>query len=110
RFSRDWSSDVCSSDLGEEWCFEFFTTARKLVAHLVPETRTVQAPCDLRGSCDRNTIDREQDVARADSGASGGRIGRNAAGLNSMIGIEPRRSVVYHLKAAALVEVDSGKN
>src|SRR5260370_30946220 len=46
----------------EEWRFEFLTTAGKLVAHLGPEPSTVQPPSDLRGSCDRGAIDRQQDV------------------------------------------------
>src|SRR6202158_153141 len=94
----------------EEWRFEFRTTAGKLVAHLGPEPCALQPPSDLRGSCDRGTIDCQQDVVGADPGASCRRIGGNPAGLNAMIRVEPRHSVVYHFKAAALVEVYQGKN
>ncbi len=90
----------------EEWCFEFLTTARKLVAHLGPETRAVQTPGHFRRPGDLGGIDRQQNVARADSGAGCGRIGSNAAGLNTVVRVEPGHSVVHHLKAAALIEVD----
>src|SRR6266478_9470899 len=90
----------------EEWCFEFLTTARKLVAHLGPETRAVQTASNLRRPCDLGGIDRQQNVARADSGAGCGRIGSNAAGLNTVVRVEPGHSVVYHFKTAALVEVN----
>src|SRR5258708_40032247 len=78
----------------EEWCFEFLTTAGKLVAHLGPEPSTVQPPSDLRGSCDRGAIDRQQDVVGADPGASCRRLGGNPAGPTAMIRVAPRASAV----------------
>ncbi len=94
----------------EQWRFEFLTTTGKFVAHLGPEPSTVQPPGDLRGSFDRSAIDRQEDVAGANPGASCGRIERNPTGLNSVVRVEPGYSVVHHLIAAALVEVNQGKN
>src|SRR5437867_6591477 len=71
---------------GEERGLEFLSTTGKLVAHLGPEPRTVQTPSDFRGSGNRGTIDRQQDVARVDSGARGVRIGRYARGLKLVVG------------------------
>ena len=94
----------------EQRGFEFLAAARKFVAHLGPQPRTVETPRHFRRSTDRSTIDREKNVARANSSAGGRRIRSNPAGLNSMVGIEPGHAVVHHLEAAALVEVDQGKN
>src|SRR5260370_28498615 len=89
---------------GEDWRFEFLTTAGKFVAHLGPEPSSVQPPGDLCGSCDRGAVDCLQDVARANPCASCRGIGRNTAGLHSVVRVEPSHTVAYHLRAAALDE------
>src|SRR5260370_18842894 len=86
---------------GEDWRFEFLSSARKLVAYLGPQPRAVQPLSDFRGSFDSSAIDRQQDVARANPCASCRRIGRNTAGLNSMFRVGPAHTVGDSPKAEA---------
>src|SRR5690242_15525324 len=79
---------------GSEWFFsgrrkqrrfELFSAAGQLIVYLRPQASAVQTPSDLCSSRDRGTIDRQQDIAKANSGSSRGRIGGNSAGLNAMV-------------------------
>src|ERR1700756_3415827 len=86
--------------------FKLFTSAGQLVVHLRPQARTIQTPSDLRSSRDRGAIDRQQNIAKANTGSSRGGIGGNSAGWNAVVGVEPGNSVVDDLEAAALIKVN----
>src|SRR5216683_2056502 len=95
---------------GKQRRLELLTTARELIANLGPQTRAFQPASHLSRSRDRDAIEVQQGVAGSNPGTSCRRIWRNLTGLNSVVRIEPGYPVVHHLEAAALIEIDQGKN
>jgi hypothetical protein len=76
---------------------------------LRPDTKVPKALYDLDGAVYRLPIDREEHIARLDTGALTRGTGNDVKRLHTVLSVEPGYAIVRSIKGKALLEIDNAE-